>query len=117
MSREAASGSPTAGNGSLTASSVTTDRDQGDYTTFPSGRDTPMAVFFISDTHFGHGNILRYCNRPFLSEEEQVLLALGRDFRVAPKSIRRMDDAILDAINAAVGPDDVLWHLGDFCFG
>jgi calcineurin-like phosphoesterase family protein len=27
-----------------------------------------------------------------------------------------MDDTIIANINDVVGPDDVLWHLGDFCF-
>ena len=30
-----------------------------------------MAVFFVSDTHFGHRNILKYDNSPFDSIEER----------------------------------------------
>ena len=29
-----------------------------------------MSVFFLADTHFGDGNILRYENRPFATVEE-----------------------------------------------
>lgn len=54
--------------------------------------------WFTSDTHFGHANIIRYCNRPF-------------------KSVEEMDNAIIKNINDLVKPDDTLWHLGDFCFG
>jgi calcineurin-like phosphoesterase family protein len=56
-----------------------------------------MAIYFTSDTHFGHANIIRHCNRPFATVES-------------------MDAALLDAINQRVGPEDTLYHLGDFCF-
>jgi calcineurin-like phosphoesterase family protein len=54
--------------------------------------------WFTSDLHLGHANIIRYSNRPFSSVEE-------------------MDDAIISNINELVKPDDLLWFLGDFCFG
>lgn len=54
--------------------------------------------WFISDTHFGHQNIIKYCNRPFA---DTVV----------------MDDSIINNINSCVASGDTLWHLGDFCFG
>lgn len=50
---------------------------------------------FTSDHHFGHRNILRYCERPF-------------------PDVETMDDALIRAWNHQVGPDDVVYHLGDF---
>lgn len=52
-------------------------------------------VFFTSDTHFGHTNIIRFCNRPFASVQE-------------------MDEALIERWNARVGDADVVYHLGDF---
>jgi len=55
-------------------------------------------TWFTSDFHFGHFNIIRYCNRPFASTEE-------------------MDACILDRMNAHVKQNDTLYFLGDFCMG
>jgi len=57
-----------------------------------------MDIYFTSDTHAWHTNIIRYCNRPFASAEA-------------------MTRALADNINAMVRPGDVLYHLGDFAFG
>jgi len=75
-----------------------------------------MATYFISDTHFGHGNILRFCCRPWLNDAEMPLAQAGKQFRVSEESVRKMDDAILDNINAVVGKNDTLYHLGDFAW-
>ena len=56
-----------------------------------------MAIFFTADTHFGHANIIRYCNRPF-------------------HSIGEHDAALITNWNAVVRPDDEVYVLGDFIF-
>ena len=56
-----------------------------------------VKMWFTSDTHFGHKNILTFCERPFNSVEE-------------------MDNAIIERWNSKVGKDDIVFHLGDFAF-
>lgn len=55
-------------------------------------------VWFTSDTHFCHDNILKFCNRPFANVQE-------------------MNKALVDNWNSVIGPDDDVFHLGDFCWG
>jgi calcineurin-like phosphoesterase family protein len=54
-----------------------------------------MAVFFTSDTHFGHGGALGLYRRPFAS-------------------VAAMNEALLARWNQTVGSEDTVWHLGDF---
>ena len=81
-----------------------------------------MSWFFVADTHFGHGNIIKFCKRPFLSFEDSGLCDLiergtipHSDLAVTPESIREMDECILNSINNVVGADDNLVIVGDFC--
>lgn len=53
--------------------------------------------YFTSDTHFGHTNIIKYCNRPFADAGE-------------------MDRHIVATWNATVKPEDVVYHMGDVAF-
>jgi calcineurin-like phosphoesterase family protein len=55
-------------------------------------------IFFTADTHWGHRNIIRYCQRPFSDVEE-------------------MNEALITNWNSTVGKDDIVFHLGDFAMG
>jgi calcineurin-like phosphoesterase family protein len=54
-------------------------------------------TWFTSDTHFGHSNIIKYCNRPF-------------------KNVDEMNEVLIYNFNELVKEDDDVYHLGDFAF-
>lgn len=78
------------------------------------GRDKPFTsnVFFTSDTHFCHANIIRYCNRPWNSGKDA-----NGDSIVTERDLYEMNEAIISNWNSVVSLDDVVWHLGDFALG
>jgi len=54
--------------------------------------------FFTADEHYGHANIIKYCNRPYLNVSD-------------------MDEDMIKKFNEKV-PDmnSITVHIGDFCF-
>lgn len=84
-----------------------------------------MATFFCSDPHAFHGNIMKYCRRvEFMTPADRAafleLEARGgdlRSFHVSEESVHTMNRGLADNINARVGPDDLLWCLGDWAWG
>jgi calcineurin-like phosphoesterase family protein len=54
-----------------------------------------VAIFFTADSHFGHAGALALYRRPFASVED-------------------MNRAMIARWNETVGPQDEVWHLGDF---
>lgn len=56
-----------------------------------------VRIFFTSDTHFGHKNIIKFCDRPWNTTEE-------------------MDEGLIENWNSVVDKNDIVFHLGDFAF-
>lgn len=64
-------------------------------------------LWFTSDTHYNHANICSATTKWVNAQR------LTREF----KSLSHMNDALVNNINAVVGENDVLIHLGDWSFG
>jgi calcineurin-like phosphoesterase family protein len=84
-----------------------------------------MRVWFTADTHFGHKKIPFYAKRKFCLNNEELekleFIWKNKNFSnddSAPSwsSISKMNDHIIKKINEYVKKDDILWHLGDFCW-
>ena len=54
-------------------------------------------IYYISDLHFGHYNIIKLCRRPFKDADE-------------------MDEILISNWNAIVQPEDTVYILGDLCY-
>lgn len=55
-------------------------------------------IWFTSDHHFGHENIIKFVKRPFENAQE-------------------MDDEMIKRWNEVVSTKDTVYHLGDFVLG
>lgn len=73
---------------------------------------TSGTVWITSDTHYHHKNICRGVTN-WRTQDGKIPVSSTRDFR----DLDEMDSTIVNNINAKVGPDDTLIHLGDFSFG
>lgn len=69
-------------------------------------------VFFTSDTHYGHHNIVRGVTN-WRTQDGQIPVDSTRDFQ----TIEQMNQRLVDNINNSVGQNDTLIMLGDVSFG
>lgn len=56
-----------------------------------------MTIFFTGCTHFGHANIIKLANRPFVNVED-------------------MNETLVENWNRVVRKHDTVFHLGDFAY-
>ena len=54
-------------------------------------------IYFTADTHFGHANIIKFCNRPF-------------------SDVHEMNEYMISAWNSRVGKNDTVFIIGDMIF-
>jgi calcineurin-like phosphoesterase family protein len=59
---------------------------------------TDRNIWVISDTHFNHADIIKFCDRPFETADE-------------------MNWAMVERWNSVVRPQDKVYHLGDVYMG
>lgn len=64
-------------------------------------------IFVISDTHFGHGNIVK-----FVDKHGEIIRKHPEDRPF--KNVHEHDELIIRYWNEMITPEDHVYHLGDF---
>lgn len=65
-----------------------------------------MKTFVTSDHHFGHVNIIDFCDRPW-----------RKDYYPYAPDVEAMNEALITFWNETVAPGDTVMHLGDLALG
>lgn len=84
-----------------------------------------MNTFVTADPHYHHRNIIRYCNRPFLSDvdAEELQRRGGKwhdgdwrsnPWKISDESLEMMNRALVKETNRLVKRDDTLIIVGDY---
>ena len=70
----------------------------------PPRRARGHKTFVVSDTHFGHANIIDYSNRPFRHPN-------------GSRDVESMNRILVNNWNHTVSPNDIVYFVGDLAFG
>lgn len=87
-----------------------------------------MEYWFTADSHYSHGNIIKYCARPFLTEYDKnglenegtrvngkyVAVNSFKHHNISDDSIELMNEKLIDQTNKNVKSNDILYYIGDF---
>lgn len=63
-----------------------------------------MTVWFVSDTHFYHKNVIDFCDRPVPKMEDRQ------------ERVKVMNSLLIERWNERIKVNDEVYHLGDFAF-
>lgn len=78
--------------------------------------------FFTADTHFGHANIIKYCNRyRFMNLTEKKIMDRNipeeiKNLIISKETLDKHDSTIIRNWNERVKDNDTVYILGDWCF-
>ena len=78
-------------------------------------------IFFTADLHLEHANIIKYANRPFLLEGDligngELSKRVWKSQEIKEKRCSWMNETLVNNWNNKVNKEDVVYHVGDFCF-
>ena len=64
---------------------------------YKSNLGVNLVIYYTADQHFGHSNIIRFCDRPF-------------------ENVAEMDETLINNWNNVVSDGDIVYILGDLVF-
>jgi calcineurin-like phosphoesterase family protein len=78
-------------------------------------------VFFTSDCHFDHANIIKFCDRPFwrnndLVGEGKIASRVWVSDKRKIECCQWMNETLVKKWNSKVKNEDIIYHIGDFAF-